>query len=408
MLNLGANVSRLVLFSLKTRFVAVFIAQFLVLPSIAIAGGAADQADVLAVPPSPELPSSHIDIAVASFKSSGSYFDEHLIRLDAVKAPLPASGRPLFTEWTFSPLSSAPPEAVSFDAKLPSVLFASTESDIVARLKEDGSLIPIADFYESAILSYGQNYAVGEYRFEDRHLFPAGRFSLRHFRFSPSDYLAPNYMINSKWIENLGLQLPRTEHDLRDVLSAFHTQDPNGNGIADELVVGFANQSSFQRFRMIYSTWNMPTSNGISYWDGQTHFVPTQPEYREMIEYVSDLYADKLIDQESFDQTFAEFDAKINDPTGNKYGFILAPPDYYSYSEGTQNRDDFIPVSLVRDGEGNTRLMYNDAKPVPFGWFLTRENHRSCSDRSFPSQHLRPRRGRSATAGAVAEGAFRI
>ncbi len=41
--------------------------------------------------------------------------------------------------------------------------------------------------------------------------------------------------INSTWLKKLGLQVPKTTEDLRNVLLAFKTKDPNGNGKADEI-----------------------------------------------------------------------------------------------------------------------------------------------------------------------------
>ena len=42
-------------------------------------------------------------------------------------------------------------------------------------------------------------------------------------------------IINKVWLDKLGLAIPTTIQELKDVLIAFKTQDPNGNGIADEI-----------------------------------------------------------------------------------------------------------------------------------------------------------------------------
>ena len=41
--------------------------------------------------------------------------------------------------------------------------------------------------------------------------------------------------INKTWLDKLGLQMPTTWDELENVLDAFKTQDPNGNGKADEV-----------------------------------------------------------------------------------------------------------------------------------------------------------------------------
>ncbi|KFJ07460.1 ABC transporter, solute-binding protein [Bifidobacterium tsurumiense] len=42
-------------------------------------------------------------------------------------------------------------------------------------------------------------------------------------------------MINKTWLDKLGLQVPTTWNELRTVMEAFKTEDPNGNGQADEI-----------------------------------------------------------------------------------------------------------------------------------------------------------------------------
>ncbi|GAB4000577.1 hypothetical protein GCM10029992_32920 [Glycomyces albus] len=41
--------------------------------------------------------------------------------------------------------------------------------------------------------------------------------------------------MNSAWLDEVGLEQPTTPEELRTVLEAFKTQDPNGNGEADEI-----------------------------------------------------------------------------------------------------------------------------------------------------------------------------
>ena len=50
-----------------------------------------------------------------------------------------------------------------------------------------------------------------------------------------------HFFINQTWLDALGLETPTTLDELTEVLYAFKTQDPNGNGEADEvpLEMGF-------------------------------------------------------------------------------------------------------------------------------------------------------------------------
>ena len=49
------------------------------------------------------------------------------------------------------------------------------------------------------------------------------------------------WSINTAWLDELGLEMPTTVEQYHDVLVAFKTQDPNGNGKADEIPLSFIN-----------------------------------------------------------------------------------------------------------------------------------------------------------------------
>ena len=45
--------------------------------------------------------------------------------------------------------------------------------------------------------------------------------------------------INKAWLDKLGLDMPTNTEELKEVLIAFRDEDPNGNGIADEIPFAF-------------------------------------------------------------------------------------------------------------------------------------------------------------------------
>lgn len=110
--------------------------------------------------------------------------------------------------------------------------------------------------------------------------------------------------INVAWLKKLGLNMPQTTDDLYNVLKAFKTQDPNGNGKADEIPMSGA-----------INTWKAEPENWIMnafiYTDnanyfkvdgGKVSFVANTPEWREGLRYISKLYKEGLIDPAAFTQ----------------------------------------------------------------------------------------------------------
>jgi putative aldouronate transport system substrate-binding protein len=104
------------------------------------------------------------------------------------------------------------------------------------------------------------------------------------------------------WLDKLGLQIPTTTEELREVLRAFKTQDPNGNGVADELPLsGFANSWRTRPWPFLLNAFlYTDDTNMLNVQDGEIVAAFVQPEWREGMRYVHSLFAEGLIDEEMF------------------------------------------------------------------------------------------------------------
>ena len=110
--------------------------------------------------------------------------------------------------------------------------------------------------------------------------------------------------INQKWLDNLGLTMPKTTDEFADVLRAFKKQDPNGNGQPDELPLsGFIDawHSNFDGFLMNAFLYN-DGQERMNVTDGKVYPAFTQPEWREGIKYYRMLSEEGLIDTQAFVQ----------------------------------------------------------------------------------------------------------
>ena len=114
-------------------------------------------------------------------------------------------------------------------------------------------------------------------------------------------------LINKAWLDKLGLQVPTTWDELENVLKAFKTQDPNGNGQADEIPM------NIKKLESSYYTWYSPmlllNSTGISTGfnmsaasetgfyakNGVVKSFMTSDEYKQVIKYYHKLISEGLI-----------------------------------------------------------------------------------------------------------------
>jgi putative aldouronate transport system substrate-binding protein len=125
----------------------------------------------------------------------------------------------------------------------------------------------------------------------------------------------PNKMwLNSKWLKQLNLQVPKTTDEFKAVLEAFKTQDPNGNGNADEVPLS----GSIEEYGVRIIPYIM---NGFIYDDDRTYLllnngkvdiVANKPEWKEGLTFIKSMYDAGLIDPGAFTQN-AETLKKIGD-----------------------------------------------------------------------------------------------
>lgn len=120
--------------------------------------------------------------------------------------------------------------------------------------------------------------------------------------------------MNMTWLKNLGLEIPTTIDEFTEVLRAFKTQDPNKNNEADEIPLSFRSTDAANRTTWIGSFFGpfgvVDDSTHIMIKDGKVIFTPEQEGFRKALEYFHMLYAEGLMDPESFTQDDSTFYAK--------------------------------------------------------------------------------------------------
>lgn len=113
--------------------------------------------------------------------------------------------------------------------------------------------------------------------------------------------------MNSAWLDAVGLDQPTTPEELREVLTAFKNEDPNGNGEADEIPLSGFNSSVMpylmNPFVYMANTSADASSPSSLALDGDTVTLqPTRDEWREGLRYVHSLFEEGLLDGATFTQ----------------------------------------------------------------------------------------------------------
>ncbi|MFC4809777.1 extracellular solute-binding protein [Paenibacillus sp. GCM10023250] len=159
----------------------------------------------------------------------------------------------------------------------------------------------------------------------------------------------PNKLwLNRKWLDKLGLPMPKTTADFKRVLEAFKNGDPNGNGAADEIPLS----GSTEDFGVHIVPFLM---NGFIYDDdrdylmlknGRVDTAANKPEWREGLAYIKSLYEEGLIDPGAFTQS-ADAYRKLGDNEGIEIlgaGAAMHPEIFVGGETGSNRSRDYAPV----------------------------------------------------------------
>ena len=163
--------------------------------------------------------------------------------------------------------------------------------------------------------------------------------------------------INQIWLENVGMEMPTTPEELKDVLIAFRDNDANGNGDTED-EIPFSGDPNNLNLGMLAGWFGIDGFGGGDYpfftlVDGKLVFAANTDAYRAFLEYFADLYAEGLVDPEIFTQDLETWKGKGKQ---DLYGVSIAygPGDFIDdykkdtepelYAKYGQNRFCAMPV----------------------------------------------------------------
>ncbi|MFC5652953.1 ABC transporter substrate-binding protein [Paenibacillus solisilvae] len=163
----------------------------------------------------------------------------------------------------------------------------------------------------------------------------------------------PNKMwINTEWLKKLKLTMPQTTGDFKKVLQAFKNQDPNGNGLADEVPLSGSTED--------YGVHLIPyLMNGFIYDDddrylvinqGKVELAANKPEWKEGLAYIKSLYDEQLIDPGAFVQN-ADVFKKIGENADAEIlgaGAAMHPEIFVNTGPGNERGSHYNPVPPLR------------------------------------------------------------
>lgn len=239
---------------------------------------------------------------------------------------------------------------------LPDAIFDAGYSDYdLLKLAKDGVVIPVEDIIEQYMPNFKK---VLEQAPEYKAMITAPDGHIYSFPWieelgsdKESIHSVDDFpWINVEWVNKLGLKMPTTTEELKQVLIAFKTQDPNGNGEADEIPMSFINKAGGEDLAFLFGSFGLGENwdHTVVSNDGKVVFTAADNGYKEAINYINELYNEGLIDVEAYQQDWNTYLAKGKD---NRYGL------YFTWDKanitGMNDNYELMPALAGPDGHVN-------------------------------------------------------
>lgn len=206
-------------------------------------------------------------------------------------------------------------------------------------------------------------------------------------QYEPQNCLTAYPMINKKWLDKLGLQVPKTVDDLYNVLVAFRDKDPNGNGLKDEIPmtgrpnVNYADPVEWIMNAFIYTQFTYHFNID----DGKVSTPYNTKEYRQGLAFLKKLHDEGLFVETNFTMTNAEYKSLANPTNGNPetVGIVCHHPDII-WTTDSDAVLDYVAIGPLADATGKGGWGANAGYNCTFTNYITT----TCSDPELAFRYL--------------------
>ena len=178
------------------------------------------------------------------------------------------------------------------------------------------------------------------------------------------------WWIRQDWLDKLELQAPATVDELYDVLTAFRNNDPNGNGLKDEIPL-FDRAGWKQPDEYLY-LWD----SSLEFYprDGQMTYEPMEENFKTAVSNMRKWYAEGLIDPEIFTRGASARDTLLSGDIGGLTHDWVSTGNYNASLAESVPGFEMVAIAPPADQNGVVKERVSRSSGV--GWGISSQ----CSD----------------------------
>lgn len=253
---------------------------------------------------------------------------------------------------------------VSSGNKLPDILFnfnkLTGDSDAAMEYGRTGVFVDVSGYLKEYGYYYWEGYnkvkksvrnMVDTYWIDPSN---GAQYALGNGHEQYGDAVGTYTLINKAWLDKIGEDIPTTAEDLHRVLKKFAEEDPNGNGVADELAMfGSVNGYHTDILEYIINAWvYCNDEQPFNVDDGKVWLPYTTDEYRQALIFLNQLYKEGLIPTQIFTMTSEEaktvMKSVLTPESGTSIvGVAAAVPSVYMVS-GSENAAEYVALAPLK------------------------------------------------------------
>lgn len=179
------------------------------------------------------------------------------------------------------------------------------------------------------------------------------------------------WFVRQDWLDKLGLKQPKTIDELVNVWTAFRNQDPNGNGVKDEIPF-------FARVGGVNPLFNLFDSQQGGFKpeaDGTIVFAPVTENFKTAVREIAKWYKNGLIDEEIFTRGSSVREQLLGGNIGGSCHDWFSSTGAYSAKYADQIPGiNFIPMAPPANINGDV-IEYDSRSPLhSYGWSISKDN----------------------------------
>lgn len=258
--------------------------------------------------------------------------------------------------------------------ELPDIIMWGQSDALAMQWGEEEYLVPLEDYFENSAYYSVEKYAqikeeigldiLQEMTSGDGHIwgFPSYQETITNATYA-------RMWVYQPWLEACGIEkAPTTTQEFYDMLVAFKTMDPNGNGKADEIpLLGCdisSNDYGSAAWEYLMNAFTHVTAKRAFFvsTDGQLSVSYTTDGWKEGVKYINSLVKEGLYDAVSFTQTTDVFQTVLSKSGDQMVGAFcnltcnLMPKDHESYGK-------WLLLQPLEGPDGYKSIAYNTVTP---------------------------------------------